>query len=217
MPSRPVLYGAAYSVYVQAARLTLQEKAVGYDLVEVDVFAPSGPPPEHLARHPFGKIPAFEHDGFRLYETGPICRYIDEAFPGAALQPADPKARARMGQAIAVLDNYVYTSMVWGLYSEQVGKPARGMTPDLKRIEAARKTAARCLSALEAIAPDAEWLAGDALTLADLHGAPMFSLFMQAPDAAELLDPGSRIASWWARVSKHPGVAKIVGLDPGVA
>ena len=46
MSDEPVVYGAPYSVYVRAVRLTLTEKGV------VDVFAPDGPPPEYLARHP---------------------------------------------------------------------------------------------------------------------------------------------------------------------
>ncbi|MFM0756763.1 glutathione S-transferase N-terminal domain-containing protein [Paraburkholderia strydomiana] len=89
------LYGAAWSVYVRIARLALEEKQVSYGLVEVDMFAKTGVPQEHLKRHPFGRIPAFEHGDFRLYETGAIVRYIDEAFPGCKLQPTDLKARAR--------------------------------------------------------------------------------------------------------------------------
>ena len=88
MPN-PTLYGAAYSVYVRAVRMALAEKGVAYTLVPVDVFAPGGPSAEYLARQPFGKIPAFEHDGFRLYEAGAITRYVDEAFDGPPLQPAD--------------------------------------------------------------------------------------------------------------------------------
>ena len=77
------LYGAAWSVYVRIVRLALEEKQVRYDLVEVDVFAETGVPQEHLTRHPFGRIPAFEHGDFQLYETGAIVRYIDDAFPDA--------------------------------------------------------------------------------------------------------------------------------------
>jgi glutathione S-transferase len=67
----PTLYGAAYSVYVRAARLALVEKGVDYTLVEVDIFG--GAIPDWYARlHPFGRIPAFEHDGFRLYEAAAI-------------------------------------------------------------------------------------------------------------------------------------------------
>jgi Glutathione S-transferase, N-terminal domain len=76
----PIVFGAPYSVYVRAVRLALEEKGVAYELVPVDIFAVDGPPSEHLTRHPFGKIPAFEHTGFCLYEAGAITRYIDEAF-----------------------------------------------------------------------------------------------------------------------------------------
>jgi glutathione S-transferase len=82
---KPTVFGAPYSVYVRSVRLTLEEKAVDYDLVPVDIFAAGGPPREQVARHPFGKIPAFEHDSFRLYEAGAIARYIDEAFAGVPL------------------------------------------------------------------------------------------------------------------------------------
>jgi glutathione S-transferase len=86
----------------------LEEKGVPYRLVEVDVFASGGPPTEHLERHPFARIPAFDYDGFRLYEAGAISRYVDEVFPGPALQPDDPGRRALMNQVISVLDSYAY-------------------------------------------------------------------------------------------------------------
>jgi glutathione S-transferase len=57
LTKKPVLYGAPYSVYVRAVRLALREKAVGYELVPVDIFAAGGVLAEHQARHPFGKIP----------------------------------------------------------------------------------------------------------------------------------------------------------------
>ena len=47
-------------------RLALEEKGVGYDPVEVDLLGGPAQAPEHLARHPFGKVPAFEHDGCEL-------------------------------------------------------------------------------------------------------------------------------------------------------
>jgi hypothetical protein len=56
-----VVFGAAYSVYVRAVRLALTEKSVPYELVEIDVFAPGGPPADYLVRQPFGRIPAFPH------------------------------------------------------------------------------------------------------------------------------------------------------------
>ena len=106
----------------RGVRLALEERAVQYELVPIDIFA-GGSRPEHRARHPFGKIPAFEHDGFRLYEAGAITRYVDEALPGPRLQPEDPRGRARMNQIVSILDSYAYGTLVWDIYVERVYRP----------------------------------------------------------------------------------------------
>ncbi len=125
----PIVFGAAYSVYVRAVRLALAEKGVVYRLEEVDIFAAGGPPPGYLERHPFGRIPAFEHDGFRLYEATAISLYIDEAFDGPALMPADVRARARVHQLLGILDNYAYRTLVWDVFVERVQVPQSGAAP----------------------------------------------------------------------------------------
>jgi glutathione S-transferase len=127
---KPIVFGAPWSVHVCAVRLTLEEKGRAYELVPVDSFAPGGPPAEHLGRHPFGKIPVFEHAGFRLYEAGAITRRIDEVFAGPALQLADPRCRARMTQIISVLDSYAYRTLVWDIYVERIARPASRLTID---------------------------------------------------------------------------------------
>src|ERR1700730_1482262 len=139
--AKPVVFGAPYSVYVRAVRLALEEKAVDYELVPVDIFAPSGVPPEHKVRHPFGKIPAFEHGGFRLYEASAIARYVDEAFPGPRLQPDDPLGRARMNQIISILDSYAYPTRVCDIYVERVSRPASGVGGRLRSTRAAKPPA----------------------------------------------------------------------------
>ena len=85
--ARPIVYGPAGSTYVWSARLALAEKGVAHELVHVPFGAHREEP--HLSRHPFAKVPAFEHDGFALYETQAILRYIDEGFPVSPLQPTD--------------------------------------------------------------------------------------------------------------------------------
>src|SRR3546814_12365048 len=76
---KPVLYGPAYSVYVRIVKIVLAEKDVDHDRVEFDVFDRNDWPAGWLERQPFGLVPAFEHNGFRLYETRPITPYVDEA------------------------------------------------------------------------------------------------------------------------------------------
>jgi glutathione S-transferase len=205
---KPLVFGAPYSVYVRAVRLALEEKGTPYELVPIDIFAPGGPPAEHLARHPFGKIPAFEHAGFRLYEAEAITRYIDEAFLGPVLQPADPHGRARMTQIISILDSYAYRTLVWDIYVERVSRPALGLATDEDRISAALPKAAVCLSALAELMGEEPWLAGPAISLADLHAAPMFALFRLAPEGERLLDSQKRLVGWWDRVSTRPSFVR---------
>lgn len=205
---KPVVFGAPYSVYVRAVRLALEEKGVDYQLVPVDIFAPGGPPMEHGLRHPFGKIPAFEHAGFRLYEAQAIMRYVDEAFAGPRLQPDDVRSRARMTQVISILDSYAYRTLVWDIYVEQVARRAGGAATDEAKVAAAVPRAEICLSALAGLMGEAPWLAGKVLTLADLHAAPIIALFRLAPDGDRLLSRETRLTEWWNHISERPSFAR---------
>jgi glutathione S-transferase len=206
--SDPIVFGAAYSVYVRTVRLALAEKGVPYRLVEVDIFASDGPPADYAARQPFKRIPAFEHDGFTLYETGAITRYVDEAFPGPALMPGDPKARARVSQVISITDNYAYRSMVWGVFMECVRAPARGKIGDEAVIASSLKLAETCLDALEGLAAaDGPALFGPAVTLADLHLAPMMRYFTMATVGAEKLAARPKLGRWWRWMKECPSMA----------
>ncbi len=203
----PILFGAAYSVYVRIARLALAEKGVAYRLVEIDIFAEGGPPGDYAARQPFGRIPAFEHDGFRLYESGAITRYVDEAFPGPPLQPQDPRGRARVNQILSILDSYAYRTLVWDIYIERMRAAENGRVTDEARIAAALSRAETCLGALEALMADGPWLAGPALTLADLHAAPIFAYGMMAPEGRALVARHGAIQDWWERMARRPSMA----------
>jgi glutathione S-transferase len=200
---RPIVFGAPYSVYVRAVRLALEEKGVAYELVPVDVFAPGGPPADHMKRHPFGKIPAFEHEGFRLYEAGAVTRYVDETFAGPSLQPGDSRSRARMTQIISILDSYAYRTLVWDIYVERVARPATGSAADEARITAALPKAEVCLSALAELMDEEPWLSERTVSLADLHAAPMFALFRLSPEGQQLLRRHDRLVRWWDRVSNR--------------
>lgn len=204
MRDKPRLYGADYSVYVRIARLALLEKGVEHELVPVDVFAPGGPPSWYGELHPFGKIPAFEHGGLRLFETAAITRYVDEAFDGPALQPGDPQARAVMNQLIGILDAYAYRTLVWDIYVERVSKARDGKPSDEARIAAALPKARTVLATLSRIKQPGRWLLGEQLTLADLHAAPMFSYFLKAPEGASMMTDQPDLAAWWSAVSARP-------------
>lgn len=204
---KPRVFGAAYSVYVRIVRLTLEEKGVAYDLVPVDVFAPGGPPQWYLQHHPFGRIPAFEHQGFRLFEAGAITRYVDEGFDGPTLQPSDPERRALVNLVIGMLDAYAYRALVWDVYVERVSKPKQGETSDEKRIAAGLSVAENCLATLARLKVPGPWLVGKDLTLADLHAAPMFAYFLRAQEGRNLMTRHPGVAAWWKNVCALPSYA----------
>jgi glutathione S-transferase len=68
--------------------------------------------PEHLARHPFGKVPVVDHDGFRILETSAIAPYLDEVLPGPSFMPDNAKDGVRMRMAIGIIDSYGYDALV---------------------------------------------------------------------------------------------------------
>jgi glutathione S-transferase len=212
MPAPVQLHGLARSVYTRIARLALEEKGVAYTLHEVEIFGPDGVPAEHLARHPFGRIPAFAHGDFRLYETGAITRYVDEAFAGPALQPADAARRARMNQIISVLDAYAYRPMVWGVVVPRMRRRPGDAAPDEVRIAEALAASARALDALDALIATGPHLLGAELTLADLHAYPVLGCFAFAPEGAALLQRHAALQRWWQAMQQRPSVQRTRSL-----
>ena len=194
------LFGAAYSVYVRIPRLVMEEIGVPYRLVEVDIFTPESIPADYAARHPFGRIPAFEHDGFRLFETDAIVGYILDQFGEGGLVPAGPQHRARMRQIMRMLDNYAYRALVWGIYVEESERGRAGkLSPE--EIALGRK----CLSILDGLAGPT-FLVGDAISLADLWALPMMTYLNLAPTGQILLGESAKLTAWLARLHARPSV-----------
>lgn len=209
--STVLLYGASYSVYTRIARLALEEKGVAYELKEVEIFGPRGVPAEYLERHPFGRIPALDHDGFRLYETAAITRYVDESFAGPPLQPKEPAARARMNQIISVFDSYAYQPMIWEVFVQRVSIPSEGGRPDEQVIERALPAAAKCLEVLRVQLDEHRHLVGDALTLADLHAAPMLMYFAATPEGKRMMASHPNVSRWLIDILARTSVGRTQG------
>lgn len=207
-----VLHGYRYSVYVRIVRLVLAEKGLAYEQVEVNPFA-AEVPADYLALHPFGRVPTLVHDGFALYETGAITRYVDRAFPAPALQPADPKRLARMDQIMGVVDAYAYWPLVRQVFVHDVVRPHLGTAGDAAELEKGLEAAAKVLDALEALAAADACLTGPDISLADFQLGAMVAYFAQSPRGAELLATRPRLAGWWRRLGARPSFA---ATEPGL-
>src|SRR5581483_1415270 len=157
----------------------------------------------HLARHPFGKVPAFEHDGFTLYETQAIMRYVDEAFPSAPLQPLDLHQFSRMNQIMGIVDAYGWHSIAFGIAFQRFVAPRLGMKTDEERIAKSVPQAKLCLAEFERIQGDDTFLAGDRVSLADLMVAPLLYYLAKTPEAAATLDQHPQLGAWLSRIASR--------------
>jgi glutathione S-transferase len=139
----PIIYGTDLSTYVRTARMAFEEKPAQYERVDVSVIEGEVKQPAHLARNPFGTVPAFEHDGFKFYETSAIVRYIDQVFPGTKLTPDDAHDRARMNQIISIVDYHAYTTIIWKIVVHRVlPQLVGGLTSRLSRPGCPRRSCA---------------------------------------------------------------------------
>src|SRR5579862_870186 len=167
--ARPIVYGPAGSTYVWSTRMALAEKGIAHDLVEFGEYRQ----PPHLSRHPFGKVPAFEHDGFELYETQAILRYIDEGFMPSPLQPTELHQFSRMNQIIGIIDAYGWPAIAAGVLVNRVMKPRMGLPADEAAVEKAWPRARLVVSEIARLLGEQPFLAGDRISLADLMALPL--------------------------------------------
>lgn len=193
-----VLWGFDGSTYVRTVRMLLAEKGVtDFEQVPLNVLAGDAKQADHLARHPFGKVPVLDYDALRLVETSAITRFLNDVLPGRALVPSTPADRARMDMTIGILDAYGYGSLLGGvaafhLFPDFVG--GKNESQRANGIETGRKVLEFVMRTKGA----SPFIAGD-LSLADLYLAPIATYVSLTPDAAALFDvPG--FADWWTAV-----------------
>jgi glutathione S-transferase len=193
--AHPIVYGPAGSTYVWSARLALAEKGVTHELVDVPFGAFREEP--HLSRQPFAKVPAFEHDGFALYETQAIMRYVDERFAGTPLQPEDVHEWSRMNQIIGIVDAYARPSIAGAILFNRFLVPRfLGGTPDEAAIAAALPLAHQCLSEIDRLMEDHRFLASDHVSLADLMVIPLLYYFSKVPDGLAPTAEHPKLQGW---------------------
>ena len=199
--TKPVLYGFDGSTYVRTVRAVLHEKGADYDQVPVNVLEGEPRQPEHLARHPFGKVPVMDIDGMRLLETDAIVRYLDETLPGSSLTPQDAKGRALMTQAINLVNNYGYPNLLTCIAQNLFPNLVGGKDPEAH--EAALKNSETFLQLLMEKKGSNAWLAGPDPSLADLMFGPIWFYVTLTPDHARLnAAPG--LEAWWEALQKVP-------------
>ncbi|RON47717.1 glutathione S-transferase family protein [Pseudomonas frederiksbergensis] len=195
------LYGFDGSTYVRTAKMLLVEKGADFDQVQVNVIKGEPHLPEHLVRHPFGKVPVIDHDGFRIIETAAIMAYLDEVLPGPSLTPDNAHDRARNHMAMSIYDAYGYGALVsvfgFHLFPDFIG----GQNEDSRRkgIENAK----RVIRELMKIKGNDPFIAGLNPSFSDFYLAPACAYIAITPDAAQVFAVDG-FAEWWKRLQALP-------------
>jgi glutathione S-transferase len=214
-----IVHGIPGSPFVRMPLLACIEKEAPFRLQAMGLADAKSP--AHLARHPFGRIPFIEHDGFWLYETQAILRYIDQVFEGPSLIPSDAKAAARMQQVMNITDWYVAPSITNGIGWNRVVAPIFGLPIDEAAVGRAMPLGRTCISALQEILGSKPFFAGDQVTLADIMAFAHIDFMPKSPEGTELL-AGSPLEDWLERMSardsaRPTATEKLMGLEKQAA
>ena len=193
-----VLWGFDASTYVRTVKMLLAEKHfTEFKQVPLNVLQGEPKGPEHLERHPFGKVPVLDHDGMRILETTAIARYLNDVLPGKSLVPATPKDRARMDMIVGVVDSYGYGSLVGGVAAYHLFPDFVGGKNDAMR-KAGIENGRKVLELAMKTKGSSPFIAGD-LSLADLYLAPIVLYVSLTPDKDALFNVDG-FQDWWTRI-----------------
>lgn len=182
-------------------RMFLVEKGIELPAVEVDIIAGENRQPPFLAINPSGSTPVLMLDsGEALAETTAICEYLEELHPQPPLIGSTPEARARTRMWTRRVDLAIVQPMTNGF------RAAEGLPLFKDRVhclpQAAddlKATAREGLAWLEAQIGDRPFIAGDALTLADIV---LYSFVEFGALVGQGLDPAlGRLGGWHARMA----------------
>ena len=195
-----VLLGDVRSTYTRTVRMALAEKGLAYTL---RTCAPHTP--DLLALNPFGRIPALRDGDISLFETSAIVLYLDEAFvAGPTLRPGTILGRARGEQWVSAINGYLYDTMVRRYVLAYLFPRGDSGQPDRGVIDAALQDMPAQLAAIDQAYGAGDWLAGGALSAADLLLAPILAYVEAMPEGKALFEAVPNLRRAQAAMRQRP-------------
>jgi glutathione S-transferase len=209
--AQPVtIIGSFVSPYVRKVLACLNLKGLTY---EVDPITPFFGNDEFTRLSPLRRIPVLIDGDFTASDSSVICAYLDEAYGGHPLLPADPKDRARARWLEEFADTRLGDLFIWSLFYQRVVRPlVWGEATDEARVEQAlAEGIPAALDYLEAELPEAGFLFGE-IGVADIAIASFFRNGAYAgfeTDAARW----PRTAAFVGRTLCHPSIAALLPFE----
>lgn len=210
------VYGVAASPYVATVLVCLEEAGASYELVAVDMAAGENRSRHHLARSPFGKIPAFEDGEVTLFESHAIQRYVLRNYNKPDLLREGNLEESAMVDMWMEVEAHHYDPAISHIIRECVIKPmigggARDQAIVDENVEKLRKV----LEVYERRLSESEYLAGDFVSVADLNHFP-YTYYLMTTEYATLVESCTNVKAWWERLLARPAVRKVAALFPPV-
>jgi glutathione S-transferase len=188
------LYGHPVSTCTRKVLTTMAENGTPHEFVLVDLMTGSHKQPAYMAHQPFGQIPYIDDDGFELFESRAICRYLNDKANGKVV-PSDVRARALMEQWISV-ETSNFTPHAMKFIFHHIFK--RAQEPAV--LEAAESKLGETLAIMDAHLAKHPYFAGEQFSLADIGFMPYVDYVLMTP-AKDLVNKWSNVSAWWHRAS----------------
>lgn len=191
------IWGHPDSPNVQKVTWACEELGTCYALKHVGGASGGTDTPDYLARNPNGRVPTIEDDGFVLWESHAILRYLAGKDPDKRLTSDDLRVRALIDQWMdwqcAHLAPAIRALVVL------VIKP-RSTLPTAEEIESARSEIVRLLRVVNREFERRDYICADKFTIADIPMAISFNIWkIMEPACADF----PAVDAWYARINKR--------------
>jgi glutathione S-transferase len=161
------IYGADLSTPSCKVRFAANALGLAYEYKKVDLVKGENRSEAHLRLHPGGKVPVIDDDGFVLFESNAIIKYLAEKSK-SALYPSGAKQRAVVDQWMDFVSHHIATALSRVLFN-RVFAPFLKVEVDERGISEGLSFLERFLPVVDSPLKERRYLAGSELTLADLN------------------------------------------------
>ena len=205
-----LVYGSPVSPFVRKVAATAIEKGQAFDVEPVNIM---DLPDWFVAISPMKRIPvlrdrsiATEGTDGTIADSSAICAYIEKKHPEPAIYPQGAYDHGRALFVEEYADTALAPAVGLGIFRPIFFSLMQGKEPDLDTAKTAwDEKIPPVLDHLEATLGDAEFFAGDSLSIADISVA---CCFMQGSLVAETpLDNWPKLAAHLARMQARPSIA----------
>lgn len=198
------LWGRANSGNVQKAMWALDELGLPYERVDAGGAHGVVDDPAYRALNPNGLVPVLEEEGFALWESNAILRYLAASHGGPLALPEDVRERARVDQWL----DWQTTSFMPAM-RDAFWQTFRAKEPDASLIAASVAKTERCAAVLDRHLDGRSFMVGDRFGIADIAVGCAAHRWMSLP-----IEKTERpnLTRWLSVISKRPGADGVISL-----